>query len=521
MTEHTEHNDEYRDSGHPAVEPPDRSETAASRGSDAAAPAQPHTPADRPAERAGSPGRAARRAGGEGLRLAPRRTKVPSDHSSDHREPVPSSKRMGMDYLEVVRKAGVVPRLDDELMARPGQKPGFLPEPALTASLLTGALCGTQRATEISRVVAGLDPEVARELGLPDSDSGTEISYRMAVRQVRSIRKTLIAARPDPETGEPCDVASAVDRLVAASLPQAALVDVGACAVDRAVFPAWATAGRRQPEGDSGFSDGWPSYLASTVVVALPSADRTGALPWILGVSVDDASQNPGQIGLEAVRRAMRIDPHIAEVVADLAFSRRAIQFVRPLHASGIDVVMGYPRSVAEQVRAISVGGPRGNNIALTHCGTLLDSSLPHSMHVPPRTLSSADRAAWFDRRAQQYAYRPVGEVRGGDGVVHAIRFKRPTAAASGPRTVVVPIGVLDSHQANLYGTTAHQAAFARLSIAESLARRLPVGPEATGPRTRRDEDLAARAIAAAAFAVDHNLRLAERGRRARPGGSR
>ena len=510
----TEHNDEFRDRDDvpSGAEMLKDAGTAASRRPAAATPAAPAS-ADTPTCKAAS-----KPAGGAG-RPPARRSKLPSDHPSDHLEPIRTNRRLGEKCLEVVRKSGIVPLLEEEMMARPGPKTVLRPKAAATVALMSGSQCRSLKSADVSRVLAGLDPHVARKLGL----AGTQVPYRMVVRQMRTLRRTLLACLPDPDTGGIVDVVGAVNRLVASSIPESALPDIGACAVDRSELQVRSAAWHRRQTANGRPSADWVPELAATVVVAVPSARSGGTLPYILAVSVDEPFRSPGRIGLETVRRAMEIAPQISEVVAGPAFTVRPADFVRPLHASGIDVVMNHPRSAQGRVRAVAAG-PGGNQTALSNCGTLFDTSLPKAAHVPPRCLSGAARAAWFDRRAEQFAYRPFCKVRGGDGLVSGIRFRRPAqtgaAAPGGPRTISIPIHLLDDHQANPYGTTDHAAAFGRLRAAEHLVGQMPRGPEVTGPKTWGADDLAARAIVAAAFAVDHNLRVAARAGQGQTGGN-
>ena len=256
--------------------------------------------------------------------------------------------------------------------------------------------------------------------------------------------------------------------------------------------------------------------------------------PYILAVSAGPAGDDPGPIGFDAVQQAMRAAPRIAEVVADRVYSVDGPGFVRPLHAQGVNVVMGLPSNAIGSVQMVKIRGQRGYHYLLLQSGTYFPRWMPKKLWVPPRHLDGPQLAEWFGRRAA-YRYIPFAKVRGSDGQVKAIRFKCPQCAgrlagnrsapgtvgvpAAGPGagrpccqgTVQIPIDHLDSHQTVPYGTAAFNAAYKARNHAEAAHWHVQ---RSVGWRHRgygRAADRARCTMAVTAVAVGHNIRLAER----------
>lgn len=270
----------------------------------------------------------------------------------------------------------------------------------------------------------------------------------------------------------------------------------------------------------------WRGYMNS------PGAARNHSPAYILSMAVNPAGENPGPTGFDAVQRALEVAPNIAEVIADRAYTVKRLDFNRPLHELGINVVMDQPQRVVKRADLRRINGKDATHIVVEHCGGYYVDWMPEDLWTPPEDLTEQEKIAWFNNRAQKYRYSPLGTTKSKDGKVTGIRFKCPvhakrlkikgsTAAsagnlltAAGPLggqccqgTLTIPLAMLDLYQTHLYYTRAWKGSYSRRPQVENVLGMIQdkFGLE---PGSCRASRLAPHAIAATALAVVHNIRL-------------
>ena len=500
------------------------------------------------------------------------RRRLPADLPSVYGpKPVRTSWAKAREASDLLDRSGVLGPLERQFRSGPGPISALTIRLMLAAVLLSAQVLGSALITDICRIIAGLDPQAACDLGTCTRRGWLQISYTMVRRLHERVLAGLGAGFVDAETGQFCDLKWLVDNLVAASVPPGAVAETEALAVGRAPFPAWAVVPAAcrggQPGSDGpipGCSDpdariglhpagrnrtaglfaGYDAVVAVACArhewrgdVEGPGPVRAKCPPFIVGVSVEPAGRPPGPAALDAVRRAMLELPRIAEVVADLAIAVPAGGFVRPLHAMGINVVMPAVPAAVRQAKTVTITGRHRKHSLLAISGEYFPMWMPKSLWAPPPGLAAAKRAAWFNQRTRLYAYVPVRKVRGSDGQVKAIRFKCPVCAGRvavagqtgrparagaplvpGPPpgqpccqgTVMVDIGLLDLHQRPPCGTSAHTLSYtARRTQVEYAIWHVTRGTEAFDPSVCRVPGIAAHTMAVVALAVAYNVRLA------------
>lgn len=78
--------------------------------------------------------------------------------------------------------------------------------------------------------------------------------------------------------------------------------------------------------------------------------------PYIVGLAVNGASDEVGDIGYRVVSDVLSIAPGVKEVIADRGFTQCRKTFNRRIHELGLDLVMDYKAKTAARPRAFDVG---------------------------------------------------------------------------------------------------------------------------------------------------------------------
>ena len=462
----------------------------------------------------------------------------------------------------------------------------------LATCLAAWKLASCTRA-DVCAVLNGLDAQVAYQLGLCDHDRWEPVSYSTVDKQARRLETALSEGWANAD-GEQRDLAWFTRVVLAETVPAGRRSAITAVAIDSTFVEAWAVtrdfrrevdaqaehcqAARNSLElpppatcdttasGDerrfgrdgrlvrSADPDARPGHRTATnkqpartglgydahLVVAVPGARWTGdpdylkltapTPAYILDVEVAPAATDPGQIGLKAIAQARQVAPHITEVVADRGYTPKRESFMRPLHAQGIDVVMDYMETQRTTPTVVLAG--RKQQTLLLHCGTLLPSWLPESLHAPPADLTGAELTDWYRSRAK-WRWTKHQRVRPGRvqfrcpqcaGRIRTnarTRSPRPTARTRPtPRAATISsefccdglatltLAQLDSVQRIPYGTPAWQKAYARRNHVESVNARLK-DRGGLKPGWCRAFGATAHALGTIALAIVHNISLA------------
>ena len=185
-----------------------------------------------------------------------------SDHPSPTKRSALTTKTEGMRMLWLIHKSGVEEPLEARLNGlvdstserrllgpRPGQRSRVTVTTMLLAILLS-ALCERSfRRTDLSRVLSGLHADVARAVGLFDSDSKLAVPhYKTLNRQLLRLEGVLRDGWTVVENeGQPDEVRVRYDlqwfvrSLLRASIPERVLADVRHVAVDATNINSWAS----------------------------------------------------------------------------------------------------------------------------------------------------------------------------------------------------------------------------------------------------------------------------------------
>ena len=197
--------------------------------------------------------------------------------------------------------------------------------------------------------------------------------------------------------------------------------------------------------------------------------------------------------GLHAALVALATFPNLKEIITDMGYTIYGIDFVRPLHRMGINVVMDYKNAHQKTIKTVTIGPEGGEQVLLLHCGTFLVEWTPEYFLIPPIHLTGKELADWYAERAK-YRWAPIGKPDKNG----AIRFRCPqcdgrvkTNAKSRIRskrsqrkaphvatidqeyccngTITIPVEKLDTYQDIPFGTPAWKKRYGRRMQIENL----------------------------------------------------
>ena len=255
--------------------------------------------------------------------------------------------------------------------------------------------------------------------------------------------------------------------------------------------------------------------------------------PYILGLSVDPASDDVGLIGQRVVSDVLRIAPGLKEVIADRGFTQCRKTFNRALHRLGLDLVMDYKAKTAARTRAFDVGEHEYGTDEWPQpfhlCGgALLPTWMPpiflntKGLTRPFRSKRLGNRARYRWARVQRYSdgsmqFRCPQCSRRIDTNLTTHNGRKPNKSAPDitvPRSgeccnglTVVPLKRLDLWQPIPWGTEAWEQSYHRRSQVENVNGMLRLNGGLSYDSCRV-KGLPAHTFAALALAVAHNLRL-------------
>ena len=503
---------------------------------------------------------------------------LPNDHPSKGKFPIFTSAVQARQRLAYVRRTGVVPLIDELLRSHPGPRSVLTTEAFLTSALLAAETGSVYTRAAQCSVLAGLDSAVAIEWGLCDLDAGREpVSYKVVCKQASRL-ETLIQQGAVTDNGTRIDLKWFVEAFLAPSIPKYVGRKAKEIALDATAYPTWAKVIEftRQSDIDSGRIPAQPFHIGADgkVIRCKDLAARTGRRtgtsfypsgfftgyflttatitrpvtwsgnphnahvgehlpPYILGLSVDPASHNPGPIGVGVYNQARRNAPNLAVVKADPAYTVKP-SFLRPLRQAGWDIVMAQPKDVTARTRIITAG--RDGTILIEHCGTFLSTWTPQHLRTPPDWLTGKDLCDWYSERGK-WRWSVVGREAGGairfrcpqcaGRVLTTAKTRNPTATSRNTRnrlpiqaapdteyccdgTVVVRLENLDNHQRCPYGSWAWKTDYSGRNPSENSNSMLK-DRGGLDKRSCRAFGLAAHTIAALMLTVIHNLQQTER----------
>ena len=116
--------------------------------------------------------------------------------------------------------------------------------------VLTAQITSKYRRTEVTAVLAGLDPRVAQLLGLCDGITWDPITYQIVVRQAKRLENAFKEGGWTTAEGERRNMAWFKASLIKASLPEDIAEIVAAIAIDSTGVWAWAKSRRHIKEKD-------------------------------------------------------------------------------------------------------------------------------------------------------------------------------------------------------------------------------------------------------------------------------
>ena len=498
---------------------------------------------------------------------------LPPDYPTAGRYPNVVLDVQALRAIRVVRNAGVVPIIERLLGDHPGRRSQLSVEAMLTAAVLSAETLSTYNRTDVCRTLAGLSARIRTRLGLPD----TPIPYKTVSRQYRRL-ETKLADNPVAD-GEQVGLRWLVQRVIEASVPEQFRQTGTEIALDATAFPTFARTVDYTPQTDidpadpppgvrvgedgkiircadpdarAGHRTGtsyYPSgpftgYFFTTAVAARPGRwtgdperfhQGNPVPPYVLALSVDPASHNPGPIGAAVTRAAWRNAPNTTVVKADAGYTDKYPTFNRPLHKEGWTIVAKPSKAETRRVRTLTAG--RHQTIMLEHCGTFLWHWIPEGRRLPDPELAGDKLTDWYNERARLLRSSVVETYRDGSQrfrcpqcagrVLTTAKTRNPTPTARKRRnrlpvsfavdseyccdgTVRVPPELLDRTQRTPYGTAAWHTDYNGRNQAENVNSMLK-GNGGIDKRSCRPHGLAAHTIAALALAVAHNIQLAAR----------
>lgn len=255
--------------------------------------------------------------------------------------------------------------------------------------------------------------------------------------------------------------------------------------------------------------------------------------PYIVGLSVDAASDDVGLIGQRLVSDVLNILPGLREVIADRGFTQNRKTFNRPLHRWGLDLVMDYKVKTAARTRALLVGthqfGTHQWPQRLELCGGALFPTWMPPMFRNTKGLTKKYRNIRLENRAR---WRWSRVKRNADGSTQfrcpqcsgrivtnltthngrkpnksAVSVQVPLTGECCNGLTTVPVKNLDLWQPIPWGTTAWKTSYSRRNQVESVNGTLRINGGFSYDSCRA-KGLAAHIFAALALAVAYNLKL-------------
>ena len=185
---------------------------------------------------------------------------LPSDYPTEFDEPLTSSRSLGMRMLAFLHgcDSDVVGRIQERLNSevspgherlllreRPGQKSAVTVEMILLAMLVCAQVHKSFRRTDILRTLIGLHEDVARNVGLIDSDGTLFVpTYKAFVWQMRRVESVLAegwTAQTGWLTPVRCDLHWFVQALMKASVPRKVRRQIRHVGVDATSVRSWGT----------------------------------------------------------------------------------------------------------------------------------------------------------------------------------------------------------------------------------------------------------------------------------------
>lgn len=478
--------------------------------------------------------------------------------------------------IRVVRASGVVPIVEPLLANHPGPRSALTTEPMLVAAILCAETQSSYNRTDVCRTLAGLSGTIRSELKLPTTKL---ISYSTTSKQFLRLEHLLTEA-PTVD-GVQVNLPWLEDKLLGPSVPDHVRARFREIVMDATAFPTWARTYEYTPQADidpdrpppgvyvgedgkilrcadcdarTGWRTGTSFYPAGhftgyfvTIAVAARSGQWTGnpeqfhpgdpEPAYILAVSVDPASDNPGPIGAALARTVRRRYPNVRVVKADPGYTDKYPTFSHPLHEDGFTTVSKPSKTETRRVRTVFT--KRRGIVLLEHCGTFLPPWTPKRWRKPPAELTGTQLTDWYTERAKLLRYSVVDRYKDGSirircpqcsGRVNtnartrnqstAIRRKLKRLPVSFhietesgfccDGTVKIPPDKLDRYQRTPYGTRAWHTDYNGRNQAENVNSMLK-GNGGLDKRSCRPFGLAAHTIAALAHAVVHNMQLAAR----------
>ena len=175
---------------------------------------------------------------------------LPADH------PVPGAMATASlpvhiaEVLDLVMRSGTAPYLERRLRSHNGDKSQLTIVAILVGVVHVGGNTKSYLRTDMTAFYAGLDPQVAVDLGIQRLDAdAVPISHTVVNKQFKRFEEALNEGWTDPD-GTQCDGKWFTASLIAAVIPAWIAELIEAIAVDGTDFPAWALSRIYTPEKD-------------------------------------------------------------------------------------------------------------------------------------------------------------------------------------------------------------------------------------------------------------------------------
>ena len=382
--------------------------------------------------------------------------------------PKTADKRLARRIVRMLESTTVVQEVDRFHRNHPGQ-----PSRISTKALLLGMVLAAYETSRYLRsdtcsYLNGLDYRLGIELGLWTWGTREPITYTMTQKQIKRIETAIFQARYS-SNDQPRSIDWFMDIFLTDTIPAHARKAIIAVSLDWTPIPGWAVTRdyrveeevrKEQDPEDTGeigtlnqrrrlirgadgdalgghrtatnktSAGGFTGYYAHIIIAARGAIWNGNPYNLTLGVLPPKyvphgraiPAQNDNALnGLHAVLVALENFPNLKEFIADKGYTIYGIDFVRPLHQMGINVVMDYDEGHQKIIKVVVIGDGKKKQTLLLHCGTFLVAWTPERFWIPPQNLTGEKRAKWYAERAK-YRWTPIGKPDKNG----AIRFRCP-----------------------------------------------------------------------------------------------
>ena len=364
------------------------------------------------------------------LRELNEQRKLPYDHSSRAtKEPIFSSRQRGRQAIDFFAGSGVLEELDPAMEGHPGSRSSASTLMLLVGMYLAAEVARSGRVTDVAAALAGVDAEIAIELGHCDRDGWKMPSYKTIYKRLRRMEKLLTQGFENPDGKMRWSKWFKV-ALLKASIPEQIAEMIVAIALDATDVPGWANGqgkegdpndepdsadpdarfGHRSAAGKrtAGYFFGFKCHLAVACKEAVWKGNprkitfANHVEPFIVAFDLVPANDNEGHAGRDVALEAKHAAPRTSRVHADRGYTMNP-DFLRPLQQMGLDTCQDLPSPAVKRPKLVEAG--RNGEKLYEHAGNFFPTHMPARFRVPPKHLKGARLAEWYAKR-QLYAWK-------------------------------------------------------------------------------------------------------------------